>query len=340
MYSIKGPLTVGWDITHMCNLRCKHCYANAGKRIEEEFALEEIKKIVDELDSLGTVLIALAGGEPMLRKDIYEIISYIKSKGMEVFLNTNGTMINEDTIIELINAGLTHIEISVDGLEEDHDFIRGKGSFEKVLNALEICKKYNIKVGIMSTLFKHNYKNIPNFIDYFYDKGVVGIGFLRFIPSGRGKENNNILAMETMARKEAIEMVYKKRIQYGEDFYLKIETPVSYLVAKEYDELMNKHKYTSFMQRGCDGGILSCQILSSGLVTFCPQMGIGNYNLHEYSMEFIWQNDEYFKQLRTRELKGKCGRCKEKDLCGGCRVDAFINKGDVLEEDSGCWIEC
>ena len=164
MYSIKGPLTVGWDITHMCNLRCKHCYANAGKRIEEEFSLEEIKKIVDELDSLGTVLIALAGGEPMLRKDIYEIISYIKSKGMEVFLNTNGTMINEDTIIELINAGLTHIEISVDGLEEDHDFIRGKGSFEKVLNALEICKKYNIKVGIMSTLFKHNYKNIPNFI--------------------------------------------------------------------------------------------------------------------------------------------------------------------------------
>ena len=94
------------------------------------------------------------------------------------------------------------------------------------------------------------------------------------------------------------------------------------------------------MSRGCDGGILSCQILSDGTVTFCPQMGIGEFNLHEHSMEYIWKNDKYFKQLRTRELKGKCGRCDYKNLCGGCRVDAFLNTGDVLEEDSGCWRQC
>ena len=85
MYDLKGPLTVGWDITHMCNLRCKHCYAAADNVIASEFSLEEVKKIVDELNSLGTVLIALAGGEPLMREDIYEIIEYIKSKGMEIF---------------------------------------------------------------------------------------------------------------------------------------------------------------------------------------------------------------------------------------------------------------
>lgn len=340
MYDLKGPLTVGWDITHMCNLRCKHCYAAAGRKDEREFTLEEVKKIIDELNSLGTVLIALAGGEPMMRKDIYEIISYIKSKGMEVFLNTNGTLINEENVKRLIEAGLTHIEISIDGLKDDHDYIRGSGSFDKAIKALEICKQNNIKVGIMSTLFKHNYRKIPDFINYFYNKGVVGIGFLRFIPSGRGKENDKLLSMNTNERKQAIEMVYDKRIQYGEQFYLKIETPVSYLVAKEHKELMEKHKYVSFVQRGCDGGILSCQILSDGTVTFCPQMGIGDYNMHDYPMEYIWKNDSFFRLLRTRELKGKCGKCEHKNLCGGCRVDAFLKTGDVLQEDSGCWLEC
>lgn len=340
MYNLQGPLTVGWDITNMCNLRCKHCYAAAGKKNPKEFTTEEIKKIIDELDELGVVLIALAGGEPLVRKDIYEIIAYIKNKGMEVFLNTNGTLITEETIKKLLDAGLTHIEISVDGLEKDHDFIRGEGCFKKVLNAIDICKKYNVKVGIMSTLFKHNFENIPNFIDFFHKQGVIGIGFLRFIPTGRGEGNNELLSMTIEERKKAIEMVYEKRKEYGENFYLKIETPLSFLVAKQYPEILNKHQYINLINRGCDGGITSCQILSDGTVTFCPQMSKGNYNMHDYPMEFIWKNDPYFKLLRTRELKGKCGRCENKNLCGGCRVDAFLNTGSVLGEDTGCWFEC
>ncbi len=339
MEVLDGPLTVGWDITHMCNLRCKHCYAAAGKIGNNEFTLDEVKKIVDELDKLGTILIALAGGEPLMRKDIYEIIAYIKSKGMEVFLNTNGTLITEEKLIKLIEAGLTHIEISVDGLKDQHELIRGKGTFDKVLKLIELCKKYKIKVGIMSTLFKHNVDSIPEFIDYFHDKGVIGIGFLRFIETGRGAENKE-LSISPMERKKAIEEVYRKRIQYGEDFYLKIETPLSYLVAEQYKDLMSKHQYVNLAQRGCDGGILSCQILSDGTVTFCPQMGIGNYNLHEHSMEFIWKNDPYFKILREREVKGKCGRCANKKICGGCRIDAFLNSGDLMGEDPGCWLDC
>ncbi|MDO5556025.1 MAG: radical SAM protein [Clostridia bacterium] len=188
MEVLDGPLTVGWDITHMCNLRCKHCYAAAGKIGEKEFSLEEIKSIVDELDKLGTILIALAGGEPLMRKDICEIISYIKGKGIEIFLNTNGTLITEEKLLKLLEAGLTHIEISVDGLEKEHDFIRGEGSFQKVLKTIEICQKYNVKVGIMSTLFKHNIDKIPEFIDFFHNKEVIGIGFLRFIETRkRGK---------------------------------------------------------------------------------------------------------------------------------------------------------
>ena len=156
---------------------------------------------------------------------------------------------------------------------------------------------------------------------------------------GRGAENKQ-LSITPEERKKAIEMVYKKRLEYGEQFYLKIETPLSYLVAEQYRELMEKHKYINLAQRGCDGGILSCQILSDGTVTFCPQMNKGFYNLHDYSMEFIWNNDPYFKLLRQREVKGKCGRCKNKLLCGGCRIDAFLNSGDIMGEDPGCWLEC
>lgn len=340
MENLKGPITVGWDITQMCNLRCKHCYATAGKRSEKEFSIDKVKQIIDELDSLGTVLIALAGGEPLVRRDIFEIVSYIKSKGMEVFINTNGILIDEDKIKKLKNAGLNSIEISIDGLEEDHDFIRGEGSFQKALKSIELCQKNGITVGIMSTLFKHNYNKISEFIDFFHNKNVIGIGFLRFIPTGRGEENSLILSMNKEERKQAIEMVYEKRKQYGEKFYLKIETPVSYLVAIENQSIMDKHQYVSFMQRGCDGGITSCHIRADGTVTFCPQMPYGEYNLHDYSMEYIWKNDKIFKELRSRELKGKCRRCIHKSLCGGCRVDAYLKNGDVLQEDPGCWLKC
>ncbi len=335
----EGPLMVGWDITRMCNLRCKHCYASAGKRHPREFSFNKIKDTVDELDELGTVMIAIAGGEPFMRKDLADIVSYIKGKGIEVFLNTNGTLITKDRIERLINVGLRHIEISIDGLEEDHDFIRGEGTFKAALRGFEICKEMGLEVGIMSTLFKHNFHKVSELIDFFYNKRAVGVGFLRFITSGRGKQNRD-LCLEPEERKKAIEDVYRKRMQYGEKFYLKIETPLSYLVAKEYPELLNKHQYLNIVDRSCDGGITSCQILYDGTVTFCPQMNMGNYNLYNHNMRFIWKNDKYFNELRTRKVKGKCSRCEYGRKCGGCRIEAFLKTGDILEEDPGCWYEC
>jgi len=335
----EGPLMVGWDITRMCNLRCKHCYANAGKRHPMEFSIEEIRNIVDELSGLGTVVIAIAGGEPLMRRDLPDIVSYIKSKGMEIFLNTNGTLINKKIVEELMEAGLKQIEISFDGLEEDHDFIRGKDTFRKAMEGFKICKESGLQVGVMSTLFKHNYNKVADLIDYFYNKGVIGVGFLRFISSGRGTQNRS-LALTPDERRKAIEDVYKKRLQYGESFYLKVETPLSFLVAMNYEELMNKHKYLNVVDRSCDGGITSCQILCDGTVTFCPQMNKGNFNLHDYKMKYIWDEDEYFKKLRTREIKGKCGRCEYSRKCGGCRIEAFIHTGDILDEDPGCWLNC
>lgn len=334
----KGPLTVGWDITNRCNLMCKHCYAESNShKISDDLPFETVKNIVDQLCDLGCVIIALAGGEPLVRKDLPKIIEYIKSKGIDVFLNTNGTLLSTDKITLLKNAGLTQVEISLDGFEKEHDFIRGLGTYTKATEALKRCQDMGLKVGIMTTLFKHNLPIIPDFIDYFYHHGVVGIGFLRFIPTGRGSKNQDLLVSNT-ERREIIRTIYKKREQYGEKFYLKVETPLSLLVALEHKNLIKDHAYIQKIGRGCDGGITSCHILCDGTVTFCPQMGGGNYNLNDKSIKYIWDNDPYFKILRERKLQGKCGQCALRNSCGGCRVDAFLKYNNIMAEDPGCWL--
>ncbi|MBQ6336270.1 MAG: radical SAM protein [Ruminococcus sp.] len=333
---LAGPMTIGWDITHMCNLRCKHCYADAGKCSEHEFTLEEIKKVVDELDELGAVLIALSGGEPLMRRDICDIISYIRKKGIEVFLNTNGTMLTKERINALRDAGLRHFEISFDGLESQHDFIRGKGSFERALRGFDNCIECGVTVGVLCTIFNSNVDSVGEIIDFFHDRGAVGVGFLRFIASGRGARNSDLQIISGQ-RQAVVREVYNRRMTYGEDFYLKIETPISILEAVKHPDLMAKHTYSGFMPRGCDGGITSCQILHDGTVTFCPQMPTGNFNIHDHSMRYIWKNDPDFIKLRTRKYSGKCGECQYGNLCGGCRVEAYMNSGDVLGEDPGCW---
>ena len=338
MFIPKGPLTVGWDITNRCNLMCKHCYAESNSRKpSEDLPLDTVKNVVDQLSDLGCVIIALAGGEPLMRKDLPQIIEYIKNKGIDVFLNTNGTLLTENKINELKNAGLSQVEISLDGFEQEHDFIRGKGSYKKATDALKRCQDMGVKVGIMTALFKHNLAIIPDFIDFFHNQGVVGIGFLRFIPTGRGNQNQDLL-VSNMERREIIKTIYNKREQYGEKFYLKVETPLSLLVALDHQNLIKDHAYIKKIGRGCDGGITSCHILCDGTVTFCPQMGVGNYNIKDKDIKYIWDNDPYFQLLRKRELKGKCGQCDLRNSCGGCRVDAFLKYNDIMAEDPGCWL--
>jgi radical SAM protein with 4Fe4S-binding SPASM domain len=331
-------LSVGIEVTNTCNLRCKHCYANAGRPLKNELTTDEIKNIIDQLVKMKTIVVALSGGEPLLRKDILEIIKYIKKKGFEIYLNTNGTLITEELAEKIKKCGLSHLEISIDGFKKTHDYIRGKGSFEKALLAFEICKKYEIEVGILTVMMKINLSEIPNLINFFYKKGASGIGLLRFHPVGRGKKNKH-LEITTQERKRIIEKIYRIKAEIGDSFPIKVETPSSILIAMNYPKLIEEHKYVFYSKRGCPAGTMSMDIRANGDVVPCSQFPLVIGNIRKQSIKDIWENSPVFKLLRNREnLKGKCGKCKYKNLCGGCRAAAYNKFGDFLLSDPGCWL--
>ncbi len=167
----KVPLMVTWCITYRCNLKCNYC--GAWRRNAGELNTSQVYEIIDELEKLGAKFIKFSGGEPLLRDDIGEIISYCRKRGLIVLLNSNGTLVCEK-LKEI--GGIEEIQISLDGPESVHDYIRGKGTYNKVIQALESLKGLNINVVFTTVISKYNIEFIP-FILELAEKYKVGAYF-------------------------------------------------------------------------------------------------------------------------------------------------------------------
>lgn len=337
--NLKGPLTVGLDITNRCNLRCRHCYAYSAFDSEiPDMPLEKIISILDELNKLGTCLISLAGGEPLVRKDLFKITKAIKERGMMLFLNSNGQLLTKERARDLKKNGVDHMEVSIDGLGKNHDYIRGQGSFKKAVEGFKNAKEAGISTGIMTVVSRHNVGDVDSLIRLFYKLGAVGIGFIRFKPVGRG-ENIKSLELSPIERKFLIERIYKQKIIYdSRNFNVKVETPLSILVAQNYPEFMKQHSYIKDTIRGCPSGVISMHINADGTVTSCPQMPLTVGSVYDSTIYDLWNKSDLFKKIRSRKYEGKCGKCEHLNICGGCRTAAYIDCGNVMGGDPGCWL--
>jgi len=337
--NLKGPLTVGIDVTNRCNLKCKHCYANSSFDSKiPDITLKKFLEVLEELNGLGTYVISLAGGEPLLRSDLCEMTKAIAEKNMLLFLNSNGQLLTLEYARRLKKNGVNHIEISIDGLEKNHDTIRGKGTFKKAVAGFENAQKAGLSVGIMTVICKQNLNDAEKLIDLFYKKKAIGIGFIRFKPVGRGEEVRD-WELSPLERKKLIESVYKKKVFYDrKNFNVKIETPLSILAAQNYPEFLKEHSYINKTIRGCPGGMVSMHINADGTVTSCSQMPLTVGSIYKSKIKDLWNNSELFLKLRSRKYKGKCAKCRSLDICGGCRTAAYLASGDVMGEDPGCWL--
>ncbi|MCF7907366.1 MAG: radical SAM protein [Candidatus Omnitrophica bacterium] len=160
-FSYRIPLIVSWHLVNRCNRKCKYCYR--WSTVEKELSSDEVFCVIDVLSQMGNQVIIFSGGEPLLRDDIGKIIDYSQAKGIFTGLTSNG-----DLVPERINEikGLDMLKISFDGPKDVHDFLRGKGSYDNVMVAIETAKKYNIKVKFNTTLTKYNIE----YIDFILEK--------------------------------------------------------------------------------------------------------------------------------------------------------------------------
>ncbi len=254
------PLKVTHFITDKCNLRCSYCYINYNK--EKEMNTEQIKNMLNEFAKLGTQIYGIAGGEPLVRDDIFEIIKHAKSLGLMVTLATNGILIPEH-IDEMHN--IDNLIISLDGPKEIHDKLRGKGTFDKVVEAINLLNNKGIKATVNAVITKYNFEYI-DFLVEFAKKHDVN---LMFQPVVEIKDNSKSDALDNKELLNVIEKIKKLKKLNKE-----IITSDSSL-----SDLYNfKNGKSKKFQRNCLSGKIFCIISPDGKVVPCL-LELGNKNI-------------------------------------------------------------
>ena len=341
------PLVVSWNVTRKCNLKCPHCYINATtETLKNELSTEEAKGLIDQISEVSRPLLILSGGEPLLRKDIFELVRYGTEKGLKMGLGSNGSLIDDIAAKRLKEAGLKTVSISLDSsIPERHDEFRGvSGSWEKAVSAIKALRDNDMLVQVNTTVTQDNFDEIDEIMSLVEKLGVENFHLFFLVPTGRGAKITDI--SPTMYE-GMIKITFAKTAKHKLNVRPSC-APQFMRIAKDVGLDMRQ------WIRGCIAGLYYCRVYPNGEITPCPYLPIKLGNIREKSFKDIWRTSEVFKSLRDfSALKGKCGVCDYRSLCGGCRARAyglssdFIDfcgdlheptelKGDFLAEDPWC----
>ncbi|NJD57584.1 MAG: radical SAM protein [Nitrospirae bacterium] len=341
-----SPKWIAWEITRRCNLRCVHCRSSSEMEIQghPDFSFEEACRLIDDIVSYAKPVVVLSGGEPLTRKDVFDIARYGTDKGLRMCLATNGTLVTDDICEKIKKAGIRIVSLSLDGADEavHDDFRSQKGAFDGTINAARLFKKHGIEFIINSSFTKRNQEQIPQVYQLAKELGATAWYMFMIVPTGRGEE-----IMNELISKEDYDKIldWHYDMEKEEDLLLVRPTcaPHYYRVqlqrAKEEGEKVRRRtlKFSTGGSKGCLAGQLICLIDVDGNVLPCSYFNLPAGNVREKSFREIWENSELFKDLRDfGKYKGKCGSCEFINVCGGCRARAYSVYGDYLEEEPFC----
>ncbi|NOY64922.1 MAG: radical SAM protein [Nitrospirae bacterium] len=323
------PYIVSWNLTKRCNLLCPHCYINAVPDSTEELSTDEAMLVIDELTYLNhNLMLILTGGEPMLRRDIFDIVSYASESGFITVMGSNGTVLDRQSITALKEAGLKGIGISIDSVQKEyHDTFRGlEGSWEASIETLRYAYEEGIETQIDITLTDRNIHEIDAIVELGVTLRVRAVNFFFLVCTGR--------AMKTEISTENYEEALKKILKlYNSEKRLMIRVRCAPHIYKMiYETGSGLYKGS----RGCLAGRHYMRIDPEGNVTPCPYMDLKLGSIKENSLIDIWENSPELDLLRLSKYEGRCGICEYREICGGCRARAYVETGDLLGEDSLC----
>ena len=334
---------VAWEITRNCNLNCVHCRAAATMGpYEGELDTSTCLKLVDQIARVGQPIVILTGGEPLLRPDIFEVARHGTNQGLRMVMAPNGTLITESIASQMAEAGIKRISISLDGAtREVHDRFRGvDGAYDGSLNGIEMAKAAGIEFQINTTITRTNLDQIPEILKLAEKLGAVAHHIFLLVPTGRGKYivDQEINALE-----------YERTLNWFYDQREKTSLQLKATCAPHYYRILRQRakkegKTVTFkshgldaVTRGCLGGTGFCFISHRGIVQPCGFLHINSGDVTQTSFADIWNYSEVFLTLRNFDkLKGKCGACEYKRVCGGCRARAYEATGDFMAEEPLC----
>jgi radical SAM protein with 4Fe4S-binding SPASM domain len=353
---VSGPLSAIWTFTNECKLKCIHCYQDAGIQNKDELTLEEKMNVVNQIVEAGCVYLTFSGGEPLMSKDFFKVAEYAREMGLIIRFATNGTLITKDVAKKLSELGFDYVTLSIDGAKkETHEKIRGvRGSYKKSIEAIKNCLDENITLCVTPVLIANNYNETDGIIELLKGMGVKFIVLSDFVPAGRGRKNADI-ELSPEIRHDLFRRIAKKSLE-EKDIELGISSPRFTPTIKNMAIELSKHDTISltniglfrephemreFMYKsytnGCCAGRTYFAINPNGDIKPCVYMDVVVGNTRKDRIIDIWRNSEVLKSLRTRDdLKGNCGSCENKYICGGCRSRAWFYFKDLKAPDPAC----
>lgn len=322
-------MIISWNTTKACNLKCEHCYRDAGGKDRDELSPAEGKELLSEIAKAGFKIVILSGGEPLLRPDIYDLIRHAASLGMRPVLGTNGTLFTPQIIENLKAAGCARAGISLDSTDKKvHDaFRKMDGAWEATVNAMKLCAKMDFDFQVHTTVTKRNDKNVLAITDFVQARGAKAHHIFFLVPTGRGKEISDVFISAA-----EIDEVLRKILAKQKEISMELK-PVC---APQFVPLAKSMGLDLRFQRGCLAGTSYCCILPNGDVHPCPYLPLEVGNVRKEKFSELWKNSPVFLKMRTLEYAGYCGPCANKASCGGCRARAFHGLDDYMAQDPEC----
>lgn len=345
--------SVSWNLTQRCNLECAHCYmsAHAGADTRGELSTVECRRVIEQIAEVNpNVFLILTGGEPFLRKDLFEIAGYAAEKKFTTVFGTNGVLLREREARLMREHKVLGASISLDSTDRaKHDgFRRLPGAWEGAVRATRVLADAGLDFSLHMSVTDWNVDEVPAMVDLAKQLGAKVLNFFFLVRTGRGKDLTDIDA----AAYERI-LTWLARAQGVGQGPPAFEDPWSTPVGRA-DGLLIRAKCAPHFRRilyelnpsspllknyahgSCPAGKYYCRITPLGDVTPCPYMPVSAGNLRETGFAELWRQAPVFDDLRDPRLGGRCGACEFRRVCGGCRCRAYATYGDYLAEDPAC----
>lgn len=358
--SYPAPRLVFWETTAGCNLRCIHCrrVTVADQLTPQDLTTAEAFRLIDEIAAVGRPVFVLSGGEPLFRKDIFEIAAYATAAGLPVALATNGTLVDDAVAEKVKQSGVQRVSISFDGVDaKTHDMFRGlPGSFEATIRGFKALRKVGLPVQINTTVANHNKDQLNGMLALAKELDAVGLHLFLLVPVGCGVQIAEDQMISAREYEEVLNWMYDME-QAEPDLQLKATCAPHYFrvmrtrkaqekrtgagqeLPASYHRQVNGHPHGQMhaATKGCLAGTGVCFVSHRGEIFPCGYLPVEAGNLHAQPFGEIWQDSALFAQMRDPDLlEGKCGICQFKTLCSGCRARSFGVTGNYMAEEPFC----
>ncbi len=302
-----------WETTRACNLRCRHCGSDCSVAKPDELATDEIKAVFQSIASdfdAGSIMVAVTGGEPLLRKDLLDVMGYASSLGFKWGMVTNGMLVDAEVVEKCRQAGMSTVTVSVDGLKEAHEYIRKGGSFERTIEALKLFKRsgYFSVVQATTCVSQYNIGDLPGLYELFSGLGIDEWRMLTVNPIGRAKEDPKFM-LRPLQLRSLLNFIAERRREKGlrttfeEEGFLGVE-----FEGKVRDALFY-----------CPAGINIASILSNGDIGACPNLPeeFVQGNVRKDRFKDVWENGYHNMRYLEWKRRGPCIRCAWWEFCRG-----------------------